>query len=1236
MVPPAHGLPKRANSGTGWIAHSLLHSGAMVFVSMYLKEFLGSKLKPHGSYSAGSGKTVLTASVVDELFCRNPTNRPFVRFFFCRYDQPESLKAKTILGSLIKQCLDIDSMSSQLEAELGQLLESSPPDFEDLNELMESVLSVSKDQFIVIDAIDECEKAERNLFLSALRRFIDSPKATLKIFLTSGLHIGVELERALEPNYRMSMASPHTHSDIKTYIESSIAEKLENGELVVGQPQLIIEVRDALVGGAQGMFLWATFQIQDICDQGCDRDIRKAIGNLPKDLPETYERALTKIDSARTAQVVQKIFRWVAAAKRPLSLEELREAIAIQPGQPSLQSEALENETSRLIPYCGNLIVFDEEDQAVQFAHHTIKQFLLTESRNPSLDGFHFGLPRANYDIGEVCVTYLNFSDFQRQLAKISHMQARLSNPAAMLKTSLSAGLNLSTRSYWLRWVQLGASRNAGEIDVERQLYDAAGVKDPGPFEKLQAAYALFPYASEYWIYHSSDFSERYTGTWRLWSNLLLTENSFAHMPWAFDEWTRRTQSVIQWIIQNDHCALLRHIESSDMNSLSWRDRRRLLIDSAAQGRSQIVSVLISSGRIPKTDLGVALQAAAGEGHLDVVEWLLEAEANVNAAAAPAAGRSGQTASQVRSRLGVIGGVLVASGYNGRTALQAAAGSGHFDVVERLLWANADVNAAAAEHDGRTALQAAAGGGHVVVVERLLAAGANVNGAPGFNHGRTALQAAAEEGHLEIVKRLLAMNAHANAAAGGGFDGRTALQAAAGEGHLKVVEILLAVGANANAAAAGYDGRTALQAAAGGGHVEVAKRLLAAGASVNAPGSAGSGSRTALQAASGGGYLDVVEMLLEAKAEVNADPVGFDGRTALQAAAEGGHLDVVERLLAAKADVDASGGGYDCPTALQAAAGGGNLEVFERLLAAKTNVNAATSYDGQAALRVAARGGHLDVVEKLVVMGATDNAIGFDGPTALEAAALGGHLKVVERLLARKTDAIAATDGNRKAMRAAAEGGHLDVVEMLLVAKVDVNGNAGGAALQAAAKGGHLDVVKRLLAANADVNVAGRDGQTALQAAAEGGHLEVVERLLAAKAKDSATDTVDPLVARMALQAAAEGGHLDVVERLLVAKADVSNERGLAALHAAAREGHLDVVDRLLEAKADVNATVNTYINRTVLRAAAWGGHLHVVERLLAAKADVSNDKGRAALDAAVGGGHGEVVERLKLAGAKW
>ncbi|RDW77156.1 hypothetical protein BP6252_05209 [Coleophoma cylindrospora] len=87
-----------------------------------------------------------------------------------------------------------------------------------------------------------------------------------------------------------------------------------------------------------------------------------------------------------------------------------------------------------------------------------------------------------------------------------------------------------------------------------------------------------------------------------------------------------------------------------------------------------------------------------------------------------------------------------------QTLLTMAAGYGHLDFVERLLQAKADVNTAAAGRNGRTALQAAAEGGHLLVIERLLQANADVNAAAAAGpDGRTALQAAAQGGHLAVT-----------------------------------------------------------------------------------------------------------------------------------------------------------------------------------------------------------------------------------------------------------------------------------------------------------------------------------------------------------------------------------------------------------------------------------------------------------------------------------------------------
>src|SRR5947209_5465275 len=108
-------------------------------------------------------------------------------------------------------------------------------------------------------------------------------------------------------------------------------------------------------------FLWVALQIDDLCRQRCDADIRKSIVTLPKDLPKTYQRILSRIIQNDQAEIVNKTFRWVAAVKRPLLLEELREAIAIQPGDKFLERDRLVNDIGSLISWCGNLVTLDEE-----------------------------------------------------------------------------------------------------------------------------------------------------------------------------------------------------------------------------------------------------------------------------------------------------------------------------------------------------------------------------------------------------------------------------------------------------------------------------------------------------------------------------------------------------------------------------------------------------------------------------------------------------------------------------------------------------------------------------------------------------------------------------------------------------------------------------------------------------------------------------------------------------------
>ena len=618
-----------------------------------------------------------------------------------------------------------------------------------------------------------------------------------------------------------------------------------------------------------GRFLWVHFQLRTICAQKSDANIIAALDNLPRDLPQTFERILSGITKTDDIDICKRIFLWVAAVKRPLTLEELREAIGIEPLQQNWDSSRLINDMKQAIACCGNLIFIEEEQQAVHFTHYSVKQYLLSEVIGTSLRPYRIDLERSDAEVGAVCVTYLNFGIFSKQVARTTGKGQSISSiPSAVLKETLPH----RTLGNKVALALLQRQRKTSNA-LSRPLEEASGDREAFRRRQIQEQYSLLAYAREFWIEHTKSATGlSFYRPGRLWSNLINGANlpgPSTSVPWTYQDWTNGAKPVINWIIERNHYFLAQLMVSRvDLPD----DAFQCLLDGAmASEDRRLVKTILGSGRVPKSVLGSALPLAVEKGDVGLVKQLISLGADVNAR------------SERREFYGFK-----------RTALQVAALNGHIEVVELLLAVDADVNTPADVDYGETALQVAAASGHMEVVEMLLAAGADVNAPASVNYKRTALQAAAELGHMEVVEMLLAKGADINAPAGG-YNGRTVLQAAAESGHIEVVDKFLAQGANINVPARKYGGRTALQAAAELGYIEVVDKLLAQGADVNAPAAVTWG-KTALQAAAESGHMEVVEMLLAKGADINAPAASTWRKTALLAASDGGHTQIVELL----------------------------------------------------------------------------------------------------------------------------------------------------------------------------------------------------------------------------------------------------------------------------------------------------------------------------------------------------
>ena len=187
-------------------------------------------------------------------------------------------------------------------------------------------------------------------------------------------------------------------------------------------------------------------------------------------------------------------------------------------------------------------------------------------------------------------------------------------------------------------------------------------------------------------------------------------------------------------------------------------------LDAAALGDVSVVELFVAGGMPIDAAFGgwTALHEAARNGHLSVVEYLIDQGASVGPSVRALAlrGGHGDVVLYLARARGAARAELVRRGiaYTD-SAFVFAAWSGRLAVVKLFVAAGMDLEAR--NNYGKTALHAAAYKGHLAVVAFLVGAGADVDARDEYNW--TVLSRAAEHGHLSVVEILVGAGAAVDA-----------------------------------------------------------------------------------------------------------------------------------------------------------------------------------------------------------------------------------------------------------------------------------------------------------------------------------------------------------------------------------------------------------------------------------------------------------------------------------------
>ena len=659
-----------------------------------------------------------------------------------------------------------------------------------------------------IDICSECRAKDK--YCADREHKLEEPDEVRMRIEPSRDDIWKYVEKELETELRLGK-SKHNNS---TMTKSSFGTT-RLGRICQRRPDLKEKIIAAVVEKADSMFTLADLYMQTL--KACieEEQVEDALDDPPEGYDGFYERNMLRIttesENPRDSALARKTLEWVVHAYRPLSLEELRVALAVDLNKAAVR-EAAKPDKATILEATAGMIIIDPDEKSVRLNHRTAQEYF-----DKSRDRW-FKNPSAS--LTRVLLYYMSLGDLTKPCGGIDedkHFDARRK----------SYPLLEYAYPYW------GDHASEAGLDSETQAAILQYVRDP---DKIAA------WTQATWYLRSAERAEwdirkganalhvcAWFGLTNVVSRLLeegldinATDPTYKQTPLMYA--CRRGQSAtvaklvesgadINHYSERDSVALFEAIDSGVMETINLllsnryldvnarhRDNRRALMLAAQGGMLEIVDALLHR---PGTKLdekdsdgNTALSLATVAGQSQIVATLtkhqglgINSQNSLGSTAlilvATASGRSKDALAMIDIATDLLkqGAKTSAKDHEGGTAILRAVDAGSEAMVQLLLDYNADIHVR--DDLNRGLLHSAAIGGHDRMVQLLLEKGLEVDAQD--QNGKTPLHDAGRRGNHKVASQLL--NSGANQSIKDKH-GRTPWTVAWQHGHLNVMRIL--------------------------------------------------------------------------------------------------------------------------------------------------------------------------------------------------------------------------------------------------------------------------------------------------------------------------------------------------------------------------------------------------------------------------------------------------------------
>ena len=317
----------------------------------------------------------------------------------------------------------------------------------------------------IIDGLDEC--ANYGALFPLLGK-VDK-QFPLRIFVASRPHLSIERSFSQEGIYNVqeSVSRDNSLGDIKLFIDA------HSHYLPVDTEADRKDLVELILWKSNGNFLWTKLVVKELEEALSQQRVNEILGSVPRGIDRLYSRILANlVASPGTSELVMTLLRWAVCAARPLTVEELKEALRLDIGEVLPQLER----TAGSI--CGNLIYVDSQSR-VRPAHHTVQEYLFRGDTDPR---YAIKKSEAHSQISAVCLKYLSGDEMKnpryrrgglttRQRTRsafavysIKHFSHHIARSTSSADEQL-LGLNSFLQSNALTWIEMiGMSQDLGSL----------------------------------------------------------------------------------------------------------------------------------------------------------------------------------------------------------------------------------------------------------------------------------------------------------------------------------------------------------------------------------------------------------------------------------------------------------------------------------------------------------------------------------------------------------------------------------------------------------------------------------------------------------------------------------------------------------------------------------------------------------------------------------------------------